>query len=192
MKVRGSLRVVTAVVQGQSAKDTWSLETAAPHHADIHEHTLSYMPTLSASGCARDIPASVSWTEGNVFCQFPSQSLQEALSQLPKVQQGCQSPCTLSQEGGPLGRRNESKAVEREVGLMSFPSFGDTQPSCHPVASKKHSSNHLVLSAEVQGTARERKEGRSQHLCHHWGWLTGWALYATVKQQSLPLSPLLL
>lgn len=41
---------------------------------------------------------------------------------------------------------------------MSFPSFGDTQPSCHPVASKKHSSNHLVLSAEVQGTARERKE----------------------------------
>lgn len=45
---------------------------------------------------------------------------------------------------------------------MSFPSFGDTQPSCHPVASKKHSSNHLVLSAEVQGTARGRKEGRKK------------------------------
>lgn len=113
VKVRGSFRVVTAVVQGQSAKDIWSLEMAAPHHADIHEHTLSHMLTLSTSVCACDIPVSISWTEGTVFCQFPSQSLQEVLNQLPKVQEGCQSPCTLSQEGSPLGRRNESEAVER-------------------------------------------------------------------------------
>lgn len=50
----------------------------------------------------------------------------------------------------------------REVGLVSYPSLGHAQCSCHPVASKKHCSHHLVWCAEVKGTAKgSKKEGVS-------------------------------
>lgn len=146
-------------------RSLWSLEMAAlplcthsqPHPTLVH--------TPSTSVCACDIPTSITWAKGTVCCPFPEQSLKEGLSELPTVQKRFWPPCTLSQEGSSLGRRNESKAVQRQVSLVSFPNPVVTQHSCYPVTCKKPS---YMLSCGAQP-----EEGRSQHLCYHWRWRTG-------------------
>lgn len=85
------------------------------------------------------------------------------------------------------------KLLRDRSALCPSPALGTPSPAATQWPAKSTAPTIWSYLLRYRAQPEEgRKEGRSQHLCHHWGWLTGGALYATVKQQSLPPSPLLL
>lgn len=110
--ILGSLKVLTAIGQRQSTEDIWPLDMPTPHHAHIHSHTLACTHLEPKPVPGTPFP-SITWTKETVLCWFPLQPFKEGLKSLPGVQEGCWPSRTLSQEGTPLGRRNESEATER-------------------------------------------------------------------------------
>ena len=105
--------------------------------------TPSYLHTPSTEACAGDISTLHHMDRGGCILSVSNTVLEGRTEIAPWGVGRLLAFKTLSQEGSPLGRRNESEAIQRGW-PVSFPSLGHAQHSCHPVARKEHCSNHLV------------------------------------------------
>lgn len=132
------------------------------HGAHVHGHTL----TARARARARDIvPLPCGRRAASCrFCHSPNGSTESS-----QAQEGGWTSETLSQEGSPLGRRNESRPP-REAGLRPL-AVG--RPSTAAAQWPAGSSAPTLEPAVLEVRAAREGKGRSQHLCEHWQKLSG-------------------
>lgn len=125
-----------------------------PSYTTSHRHSPTPTPPL-APECVPETSSLHPGDRGAAFWQFPSQSMQEVLKQLPGVGRPLAFKDTVT-EGSALGRRKEPAATRRGW-PVSFPRPRHAPHSCRPVASNTRCSHLGPEVLEVRAWPEEGK-----------------------------------